>query len=279
LARFLLTVVFLLVSGAGAVQAVGPAQFGNAVVAVVPAELTVEPGATFTIEVTIRDVSDLGSYEFVLAYDPTVVQTRELVSGGFVEGSDRATIALGPDIDNEAGRVTYGIASFGDLPGVAGSGTLAVITLEALADGVSRLELIDSELQIFDAAGARLRASPEDGRVQVGSGATATPEATVTPTEVLTATPGEATAGPTEVPTATPGEATAEPTAPTATRGSPVAGEGETPGSGNRWLIVGGAVLGVAGILFIVGGLVALRMRREGGDSASVEGGEEGRER
>jgi hypothetical protein len=263
LARFLLAVVLLLVSGAGAARAVGPAQSG--VVAVVPAELTVEPGATFTIEVTIRDVSDLGSYEFVLAYDPTVVQTRELVSGGFVEGSDRATIALGPDIDNEAGRVTYGIASFGDLPGVAGSGTLAVITLEALADGVSRLELIDSELQIFDAAGARLRASPEDGRVQVGSGATATPEATVTPTEV---------------PTATPGEATAEPTvAPTATRGSPVAGEGETPGSGNRWLIVGGAVLGVAGILFIVGGLVALRMRREGGDSASVEGGEEGRER
>jgi hypothetical protein len=265
------------------------------VVAVVPAELTVEPGATFTIEVTIRDVSDLGSYEFVLAYDPTVVQTRELVSGGFVEGSDRATIALGPDIDNEAGRVTYGIASFGDLPGVAGSGTLAVVTLEALADGVSRLELIDSELQIFDAAGARLRASPEDGRVQVGSGATATPEATVTPTEVLTATPGEATAGPTEVPTATPGEATAGPTevptatpgeataeptvAPTATGGSPVAGEGDAPGSGNRWLILGGAVLGVAGILFIVGGLVALRMRREGGDSASVEGGEEGRER
>jgi hypothetical protein len=56
-ASVLLGVVLLLLSSAGVppvARGVGASQVLEALVSIVPAELTVDPGATFTVEVTIR---------------------------------------------------------------------------------------------------------------------------------------------------------------------------------------------------------------------------------
>ncbi len=249
LARFSLAVVLLL-SVAAAVPssawAIRPLQSLNAVVSISPAELTVDPGETFTVEVIIREVSDLGSYKFSLAYDPDVVEVREAESGGFVEETGRSVIVLGPDIDNEVGRVDFSATSFEDTPGAEGSGTLAVLSLEAMADGVSELRLVESGLKIFRPTGSEMRVRGESGQVQVGAGATptATPSEpagipTMTPTDgpaQPTATPDDtedptATRDDTADPTATVEEGTDEPTqAPTATSTlDPAASPSSTP--------------------------------------------------
>ena len=65
----------------------------NAVVAVAPGELTVDPGETFTVEVMIQDVSNLDSFQFTLAYDPAVVRVSGIEGGSFLQRSGR--MALG----------------------------------------------------------------------------------------------------------------------------------------------------------------------------------------
>ncbi len=182
----------------------GSAQTEGALVAVEPAEMEVDPGATFTVTVTIEEAVDLSGYEFEMRYDPAVVAVTDVQLAGFLEGAGRSPVALGPMIDDEAGTMTFGAASIGG-SGAEGEGDLAVLTLEALEDGTTVLNL--RNVKLFDTESATMPVRVEDGRLRVGSG--------VWPTDVPTSTPlPTPTAGPTAVPTETPTEgATLPPTA------------------------------------------------------------------
>jgi hypothetical protein len=174
-------------------------------VAIEPAELTVDLGATFTVEVRVSDVSSVGGYEFEMAFDGDVVEVLDVEDGGFFEGTGRSVMALEPEIDNGAGRVIFGAVTLGDGAGARGDGRLAVLTLKGVGDGVSDLDLLDQEIQVLDTAGDKMVVGVRDGRVGVGAGSLAT-------------------STPTEAPTAT-----AEPSTPTATEEPPTATATEEP--------------------------------------------------
>jgi hypothetical protein len=166
--------------------------------------MEVDPEDAFTVTVTIEEAVDLNGYEFEMRYDPAVVAVTDVQLAGFLEGAGRSPVALGPTIDDEAGTMTFGAASIGG-SGAEGEGDLAVLTLEALEDGTTVLNL--RNVKLFDTESATMPVRVEDGRLRVGSG--------VWPTDVPTSTPlPTPTSGPTAAPTETPTEgATLPPTA------------------------------------------------------------------
>ena len=133
---------------------------------------TVNVGDTFTIPVSVADVTDLQSFQFDLSYDQTILSVL-----GFTDtGTDFETAAT-----NGGGSLT-GLTGFdlgGTLSGVAdsmsgassgltGSGVLVEIEFNALAAGTSALDLSQVFLNFSDIGFAIangtvcVRASPQD---------------------------------------------------------------------------------------------------------------------
>ena len=186
-----------------------------------PVQSTVAAGESFTVSVMIDNADDLGGFQFDLLYVTTVVTVANVTLGDFLENAERTFIPVGPNIDNEAGKVTFGAFSFGEQAGPDGTGDLAIISLTAQGEGVSPLDL--QSVQVLDTVGESQAVTEEDGSVVVGSEVTSTPTATRTPTDTPTRTPTN-TATPTPTTTSTPtGTSTPTPTS-TATPTSIVTG-------------------------------------------------------
>ena len=148
-------------------------------------------------------------------YEPGVVHVQTAQLGDFLGSTGRTPAQLGPHIDNGAGILQFGGFTFGGQPGPNGSGVLAIVTLEAMGDGQSGLHLHD--VQVTDTLGQVQDVSTQDGSVEVGEVATATPTDTPEPTTTGTVT---STPTPTNTPTGMP---SATPT-PTATPGATTTG-------------------------------------------------------
>lgn len=114
-----------------------------------PAQSVVGVGQTFTVEVMLDNFSDLGAYEFDMAFDPSVVRVDSVVDGGFLGSTGRQVASVGPEIDNVGGLVSFGAYSWSESdppepgPNADDPGTLAIITLTALNPGTTALNLID----------------------------------------------------------------------------------------------------------------------------------------
>jgi hypothetical protein len=121
---------------------------------------------TFTEMIEVHGAVDLGSYQFSLAFDPDVVQVTDVTDASFLGSTGRDVVPAGPDIDNEAGVVTFAANSTdAGTPGPDGDGVLAMVTFEAVATG-------ETELDLFDLIATDTDAVPEvpddvDGFVEV----------------------------------------------------------------------------------------------------------------
>lgn len=123
-----------------------------ALISIAPASGSVQQGQRFEVAINIDDVADLYGFQFDVQFSSGlagVVRVEEgelLVSGGgFVPGL----------IDNSGGSASS-IANtlLGPQSGVGGSGLLARLWMEALAPGLTTLELsnvllLDSALQVI----------------------------------------------------------------------------------------------------------------------------------
>ena len=149
----------------------------------------------------IEGARDLGAFQFELAYDPSIVQVKEVTVGDFLESTGRSVVPLGPEVDEETGTVIFGAISFGVGPGPDGRGTLAVVTLMARGEGGTALDLRD--VQVLDTGGSPQPVMAEGARVTVRDGAAPaqTPAFTLVLTSVATAT---YTLTPTRVPPPSP---------------------------------------------------------------------------
>jgi PKD repeat protein len=134
-----------------------------------PYSRTVIAGQVFTVGIVVSDVVDLGGFEFTLAYSPTVVQVVSATVGTFPGSTGRTFTPLGPNVDSVAGTVSFGAFSPGATPqGASGSGTLAVLTLRALAEGESGLLFRSAQVSdrsgspqpVGDMAGGRVAVTP-----------------------------------------------------------------------------------------------------------------------
>ncbi len=81
----------------------------------------------FNVEVRVDDASNLGAYQFKLAFNPALMEVVGVTDGGFLGSTGRTLIPAAPIIDNAAGTISVGAASSGAMDGPSGDGKLAVI--------------------------------------------------------------------------------------------------------------------------------------------------------
>jgi hypothetical protein len=113
-----------------------------------PQITTVQQGDPFSLGVSIAGVSDLYAFQFDLGFDPAILSAVAVTEGPFLP-SGGSTFFLPGTIDDGSGTITFNADSLiGPVPGVDGSGILAVIQFGALAPGNSAISL--SNVQLFD---------------------------------------------------------------------------------------------------------------------------------
>ena len=138
----------------------------NPTVRLDPQNSTVGLGDTFTVTVIVDDALDLGSFQFDLAYDPSVIWVDDVTLGDFLGSTGRSVVSL-IKMNNGAGTTTFGAFSFGDQPGPDGLGALALVRLKAVGPGSSPLDLQD--VQLTDTKANPQTPTVEDGTVTVSS--------------------------------------------------------------------------------------------------------------
>jgi hypothetical protein len=82
-------------------------------------------GGAFHVDVMVEDVTYLGAFEFDLAYDPAIVHADDVVLGPFLGSTGCTVMDVGPNIDNVAGRLTYGGFVVGACTSPSGDGMVA----------------------------------------------------------------------------------------------------------------------------------------------------------
>ncbi|MDW7679816.1 MAG: FlgD immunoglobulin-like domain containing protein, partial [bacterium] len=125
-------------------------------------------GNPASVDVVLEGITDLGSFEFEIAFDGAVVnitQVSDVTQGAFLGSTGRSVIPVGPNIDNNTGSVVYGAASVGAQAGANGNGVLATIVWTPLAEGKSPIVL--KNVKIADTKGAQIAVLDEDGELNV----------------------------------------------------------------------------------------------------------------
>lgn len=172
-------------------RAAGPALGqGDTTVQVVSPD-TAEVDSTVAVQIRIENVTNLGSYEWFLTYDPTILELAgNPVNGDFLGSSGRSPQCPEPIVD--AGTVRFGCGSSGyPTAGPTGSGLLSTVTFTALVSGSSSLclswaSLSDATLDVND-----IPAGVVNDSIAVGGGLPPEPACApaATPTQGATATP------------------------------------------------------------------------------------------
>lgn len=139
--------------------------FGVMLVAAAPARaasITVgapafNAGDTFTVTVSVQDVTDLFTFGFELSFDDAVVSPIDASPAGFLDPS-AFFFPIFPDepVIGIAGTVQLFGSLVGAVPGVSGSGDLAFVRFLALASGDPMFAL--ANIALFDSLGGTIEA-------------------------------------------------------------------------------------------------------------------------
>jgi len=154
---FMLSVVMATVRSASAAAPV---------IRVVPRDNTAEVGKTFSVNVTVSDITEeenLYGWECRVTFNPAIVNALDAVEGPFLGATGYDTTWLPPSIDNTVGTIDIGClltpaAEWDGFPpnGASGSGTLATISFTVVGQGATDLyfrEERDTELDSVMIAG------------------------------------------------------------------------------------------------------------------------------
>jgi len=137
-----LATALLLVSAA-----IQPVQAGGTSVTISPPSPSVAAGADLNLQVNVAGVTDpdgLGAYEFILSFDPNVLEFDSFADGDFLGLTGRSVTCLPArtDVDGDTtedpGFVRIACATLAFEPaGPTGGGTLATVTLNTFCAGNS----------------------------------------------------------------------------------------------------------------------------------------------
>jgi len=134
-----------------------------------PAVSVVENGETFRVYVMIENAVNLGGFQFVIDYDPGIIevpqQPNPMVLGAFSGSTGRTPTEFGNEIDPVTGVITYVVFTIGSNAGPDGDGVLAFVDLRARALGTTALDL--KTVEVTDTGGTPQDVSVGDGLVIV----------------------------------------------------------------------------------------------------------------
>lgn len=131
------------------------------VIAIRPASVQTAPGHVLTVEIYATQAANLAAFEFFLHFDPTILHATHVEAGEFLTASGRRLVPLGPDL--QADRIGFGVATYGEEPGVSGEGVIARLTLHVVGSGTSPLRF--QRLIITDPDANELPVRGVDGQV------------------------------------------------------------------------------------------------------------------
>lgn len=138
------------------------------VVRVAPSATMPIVGQAFQVNLIGEDFLELYAYNFTFNFDPARIRAVS-VSEGPLLASAGTTFFIPGDIDNVLGSISFiGNSLIGAIPGVSGSGILATLDFEAIAEGLSPLSLPD--MLFIDTGFADLAPTPQDSAVTVVAG-------------------------------------------------------------------------------------------------------------
>lgn len=134
------------------------------------------------VDIAVDSVVNLGAYQFTLSFNPSVVYYLSVQNGTFLGSTGRSVLCNSPTV--QFGSISFGCITLGSTPlGANGTGVLARVHLEAIANGVSSLTL--SNPIVADITGtSEVPLALQHGVVYVGP----TPVPTNTPTRTPTPT-------------------------------------------------------------------------------------------
>lgn len=115
-------------------QAPAAPQLPGRVVLNLSAPSEVKVNEEFRVEVTVTDAKELFSAPFTLQYDTAILEFVGAVEGTFLKKDGKPT-AFQANVNRENGQVGITLGRMGEVGGVSGAGTLAVITFRAKAAG------------------------------------------------------------------------------------------------------------------------------------------------
>lgn len=173
--RISLTIIVLLILSFTVPLSLVHAQ--TATVQIIPSTTTVETGETFTVNLTITDVSNLAVWEFRLFYLNSILNCINASEGLFLdEGGNPQSFLVNITNSYNAtyGMILFGSTILGAVPGVNGSGTLASVTLQAISSGDTPLQFDNDPTWNFLLDGTPPPRNPisyttVDGAVQVAT--------------------------------------------------------------------------------------------------------------
>ena len=148
---------------------------------VVPARVDVSAGEEFSVEIVIDPAGvEVYSGQYTMRFDPEILEALSQEEGDLLnEAGTVNTIEVTNNIDNEAGKLEYGLTRMGVTTGVTTTGTLSRVAFRVIGgDRGSNLELTD--VVVGDTtAEAPIPVTVESGVCHVGGNA---PASTPTPT-------------------------------------------------------------------------------------------------
>lgn len=119
---------------------------------------------SMTATVVLSDVTNLGGFEFTLAYDPAQVQLDDITLGDFLGSTGRT--ASGVLVRQGPGQVSYYAFTLAQTPaGPDGSGVLAQLALTPLVTGTVPLTL--TAAQVVDVVGTPIDVAVSGGTLIV----------------------------------------------------------------------------------------------------------------
>jgi general secretion pathway protein D len=121
--------------------AAGPQSGAGARLRFDPQTLSLAPGQSATLGISVDNVSDLYSIPMILQYDPAVISVEEVQQGGFLSSGNQE-IAIVQRVDKERGQAMVAATRQPNTPGVTGSGTLMGLVIRAVAPGASNLAIV-----------------------------------------------------------------------------------------------------------------------------------------
>lgn len=190
------------------------AQTNEAVIRLQPATQQLNVGDTTAVQILVENVVGLVAVDIQLQFNPAILQAQDAdpnQDGVQIQPGDflAAEFVVANEVNNSTGLVHYAVVQLGSTPPANGSGLLATITWQAVAQGNSQLAFTLTQLANGD--GQDLPVVPQGGQIIVGQPTGEPPTVTFTPT--LTPLPGTTnTPTPTPTLTLTPGVDTPTPT-------------------------------------------------------------------
>ena len=116
-----------------------PSPFSAQVGVLSPAGTDVTLGSEgYTVPISISGASQLSTLSLSMTFDPEVLRVSTIQEGSFMrQGS--ASVTFAQDVDPETGRIDLALTRTGDQTGAAGSGLVASVVFEPVAQGASIL--------------------------------------------------------------------------------------------------------------------------------------------